>query len=148
MDLLLQSDWKGWADGTYLYNNIFYVEGRAQFSYGISRAADGAYTTAPGFGESQHNRFDSNVYFGNIVAASDPHALLADPKFVAPDLANFGRLSASGYHLLPGSPAEASGKFISQSGGRDYWGTAVPSCGKTDRGASQSQDCFGARSFH
>src|SRR2546430_7259893 len=36
-------------------NNIFYVAGTARFSYGVSRASDGAYLTAHGFGESKDN---------------------------------------------------------------------------------------------
>src|SRR5207247_9803096 len=43
VNLLLLSDWHGWSQDTHLYNNIFYVTGKGQFSYGISRAEDGAY---------------------------------------------------------------------------------------------------------
>jgi len=140
VDLLLHSDWHGWASETYLYNNIFYVQGTAQFSYGISRAPDGAYATAAGFGQSQDNVFDSNVYYGNLIAPADPHALTDDPQFVAPGTGGFGLLTLSGYHLKPGSPARGSGKFIEKNGGQDFWGNVVPSRGKTDRGASQSDD--------
>jgi hypothetical protein len=38
-------------------------------------------------------------------------------------------------------PARGTGKLIEGSGGRDFWGDAVPSCGKTDRGAAQSGHC-------
>lgn len=141
VDLLLHSDWHGWAKGTYLYNNIFYVEGMGQFSFAISRAPDGAYTTAPGFGQSRVNVFDSNLYYGNVAAASDPHALAMDPKFIAPGEGGLGRLTLAGYRLQPGSPARGSGKAIESSGGQDFWGMKVPSCGGTDRGASQAQDC-------
>ena len=55
VSLLLHSDWAGWADGTFLYNNIFFVDGQADFSYGASRADDGAYTTSPGLGKSVNN---------------------------------------------------------------------------------------------
>jgi hypothetical protein len=144
VDLLLYSDWNGWAEDTYLYNNIFFVQGSAQFSYGISRDEDGDYLTAPGLGKSKGNVFDSNVYHGNLAAPDDPHALRSDPKFVAAGTGILGRLTLAGYRLLPGSPARGSGKFIENSGGRDFWGEAVPSCGKTDRGASQSEHCSGA----
>jgi hypothetical protein len=141
VDLLLHWDWNGWANGTYLYNNIFYVLGSAQFSYGISRAGDGAYVTAPGFGQSKGNVFESNVYYGQVVAPDDPYALTADPKFIAPGTGGFGRATLAGYRLLPESPARRAGKFIEKTGGQDFWGSKVPSCGKTDRGASQSDHC-------
>jgi len=31
VDLLLFSDWHGWTEGTYVYNNIFYVVGAPSF---------------------------------------------------------------------------------------------------------------------
>jgi hypothetical protein len=141
VDLLLFADWNGWSDGTYFYNNIFYATSPAQFSHGVSRAPDGAYTTAPGFGSSENNVFDSNLYYGVKAPAGDAHALAADPKLVDPGRAGLGLLSLDGYHLQPASPAQASGKFIENNGGRDFWGESVPSCNKTDRGALQSDDC-------
>ena len=137
VDLLLYADWNGWANGTYLYNNIFYVQGSAQFSYGVSRADDGAYVTAPGFGQSKGNVFDSNVYYGNAIPPQDPHGLTSDPEFVAPGTGGLGRMTLEGYRLLPGSPARGTGRLIESSGGRDFWGNVVPGNGKTDRGASQ-----------
>ena len=142
VDLLLQSDWNGWAEGTRLYNNIFYSEGDAQFSYSVSRDADGAYTTKPGFGSSKDNVFDSNVYFGKMIPPNDAQALTADPKLVAPGTGNIGLLSLAGYALQRGSPALKNGKLIERNGGRDFWGRPAPNCGGVDRGAVQSQDCI------
>ena len=146
VNLLLYSDWKGWAEDTSVENNIFEVRGRAQFSYALSRAPDGAYTTSPGGGESRRNEFDSNVYFGGVAPISDDrHALAADPRLIAPgEIASgeaLGLLSLSGYRLRPDSPAIGTGQAIESSGGRDFWGDPVPSCGRTDRGASQTQGC-------
>jgi hypothetical protein len=146
VDLLLYSDWHGWSESSHFYNNIFYVAGTARFSYGISRALDGAYVTANGFGSSKDNLFDANVYYGVEAPGNNAHALSIDPKLVAPGQGGIGRLSLSGYRLQPMSPAKKSGKFIKKNGGRDFWGNAVPSCGGTARGASQLNDCNGARS--
>jgi hypothetical protein len=140
VDLLLQADWKGWADGTYLYNNIFYVDGSAQFSHGVSRNPDGAYVTAPGFGSSKNTVFDSNVYYGHLKPADDPHALTSDPLLVSPGVAGVGQQTVLGYRLRPNSPALNSGKAIAHSE-RDFLGTPVPSCGGGDRGAFQSDAC-------
>jgi hypothetical protein len=141
VDLLLFSDWHGWTEGTYLYNNIFYVAGTGRFSYGISRAPDGAYSTAPGFGTSKKNVFDANVYYGVKALADDPHALTADPRLIDPGQGGVGRHTLSGYRLQPKSLAKDSGKLIENNGGHDFWGNAVPSCNRTDRGASQSDEC-------
>jgi hypothetical protein len=141
VDLLLFSDWNGWTEGTALYNNIFYGAGTARFSYGLSRAADGAYTTAPGFGSSKENVFDANVYYGVKAPADDAHALTADPQFIDAGHGGIGRQTLSGYRLQPKSLAKGSGKLIENNGGHDFWGSAVPSCNKTDRGVSQSDEC-------
>jgi len=141
VDLLLFTDWNGWAKGTCLRNNIFYAQGDAQFSYGILRDADGAYVSALGLGQSKENVFESNVYYGHIVGPDDPHARTSDPRLVAPGTGGLGRSTLSGYHLLPDSTARGTGIAIENNGGRDFFGAAVPSCGKTDRGASQSDHC-------
>ena len=136
--LVLHSNWSGWADGTFFYNNIFYVDGAADFSYGVSRAKDGEYATVPGAGKSRNNVFDSNVYFGNVKPADDAHALTSDPMFADPGGAAVGRESAMAYRLRAGSPARDSGKVIPDNGGKDFFGTVVPACGGVDRGAVET----------
>jgi hypothetical protein len=143
LDMLLFADWNGWSEDTYFYNNIFYAAGPAQFSHGVLRASDGAYTTAPGLEPSKNNVFESNLYYGVNPMPGDANALIADPKLVDPTRGGVGRFSLSGYHLQPTSAARASGKFISNNGRRDFWGHDVPSCNKIDRGASQSDNCEG-----
>jgi len=144
VDLVLFSDWHGWTEGTYFYNNIFFVTGTAQFSYGISRAPDGAYSTAPGFGTSKENVFDANVYYGVKAPADDPHALTTDPQWIDRGQGGVGRQTLSGYRLQPKSLSKGSGKLIENNGGHDFWGNAVPSCNRTDRGAAQSDECSNA----
>jgi Right handed beta helix region len=146
VDLLLFSDWHGWSESSYFYNNIFFVAGTARFSNGISRASDGAYVSAHGFGASKDNLFDANVYYGVEVPSNDPHALTVDPKLMALGQGTIGIFSLTGYRLQPASASKKSGKFVEKSGGHDFWGNAVPSCGATDRGASQSDECTGPRS--
>ena len=141
VDLVLQTDWSGWAKRTSFFNNIFYVEGSAQFAHGTSRDPDGAYHTAPGFGESSENIFDSNVYFGHIAPLEDSHAQTSDPMLIAPGTGAAGRPSISGYHLKPISPSAKNAKQIENNGSRDFWGVQVPSCGGISRGASQLEAC-------
>jgi hypothetical protein len=144
VDLLLHSNWKGWATGTYLYNNIFYVEGVGKFSYALSRKNNGAHVTAPGFGKSKQNVFDSNVYYG-VPPANDPHGLTSDPRLAGPGTATNGTQTVAGYRLLSGSPAIGSGRVIADVGGRDFLGMRVPSCGGVDRGALENGNCPGTR---
>jgi hypothetical protein len=146
VDLLLFSDWNGWSESTRFYNNIFYSTGTARFSYAKSRASDGAYQTAGGFGMSKDNVFDSNVYYGVEAPANDLRALTVDPKLAAPGQGTMGMASLTGYGLQATSPAKKNGKLIEKNGGRDFWGSAVPSCGATDQGASQADECHNARS--
>jgi hypothetical protein len=143
VDLLLHSNWKGWASGTYLYNNIFYVEGAGQFSYARSRKSNGAHVTAPGLGKSEQNVFDSNVYYG-VPPADDPHGLTSDPRLAGPGTATNGRQTVAGYSLLSGSPAIDSGRVIQEDPGRDFLGAKVPSCGGVDRGALENENCPGS----
>ncbi|HEY1271563.1 MAG TPA: hypothetical protein VGF08_06240, partial [Terriglobales bacterium] len=142
VSLLLHSDWEGWASGTYLYNNIFYVEGEAEFASGASRDPDtGHHITAPGFGSSTGNVFDSNLYFGHLAAAPDAHGRTSDPLLAAPGSGGMGRETLSGYQLQSGSPAADSGKSIHTQGGNDFFGARVPACGGMDRGAAEQQTC-------
>lgn len=141
VSLLLQTDWSGWASETRFFNNIFYVEGRAQFAHGVSRDPEGAYRTAAGFGESSGNLFDSNVYFGHIAPLEDPHAQTSDPLLVAPAAGGVGLLSISGFRLQSNSPSARNAKPVESRGSRDFWGTPVPSCGGISRGASQLGRC-------
>jgi hypothetical protein len=136
VDMVLHSDWGGWASSTAFYNNIFYVEGTARFSYGVSRDPDGAYVTKTGMGQSTNNTFDSNVYYGHIEPFDDTNALTTDPQLLRP-----GTMAPSGYSLKKGSPAIDSGKTVGGNVSRDFPGTAVPLCKGIDRGAFEFAAC-------
>jgi len=139
VDLVLHTDWTGWATDTYFYNNIFYVEGTGRlFSYGISGNPDGSYVTARGPGKSSNTVFDYNVYYG-VEPLNDPHELHGNPVMLNAGHAAAGRHTVSGYSLQHGSPAIDSGKAIESNGGRDFLGTPVPQCNGVDRGALESR---------
>lgn len=140
VDVVLHTDWTGWASDTYFYNNIFYVEGKAQFGYGVTGNPDGSYTSAPGPGKSTNNVYDSNVYFG-LNPADDPHAITADPLLRDPGHAGVSRTGLAGYALRNNSPAMGSGKMIENNGGKDFFGAALGKCAALDRGAVQSSPC-------
>lgn len=143
VDLVLQSDWNGWSSDITFYNNIFYVAGVGQFSRAISHGEDGVYVTAPGMGDSRNIVFDYNVYFGKVTLPGDEHAITSDPLFVDPGHASSGEMTAYGYDLRAASPAAGTGRAISNSRGRDFFGTPIPSCDGVDRGAVQSRSKCG-----
>jgi hypothetical protein len=140
VDLVLHTDWTGWASDTYVFNNIFYVEGKGQFGYGVSANPDGSYASAPGPGKSTNNVYDYNVYYG-VKPADDPHAITADPLLLDPGHAGIGRSSLAGYALRSNSPAIGSGKKMEDNGGKDFFGTTLDRCPAVDRGAVQSARC-------
>ena len=137
VDLTVFSDWNGWATHTFLYNNIFYVDGASQFSYAVSRNLDGAYVTKPSTGQSASSIFESNVYFGNVAPPADSRALTTNPHFVNPGSGRIGRDTLAGYRLQAGSPAIGAAMSIANNGGRDFWGLPLPANRPLNRGASQ-----------
>jgi len=139
-DLVLHTDWTGWASDTYIYNNIFYVEGTGKFGYGVKGNEDGSYDSAPGPGKSLNNVYDSNVYYG-VQPPDDAHAITSDPLLENPGHAAHGIQTVAGYGLRPGSPAINSAKMIANPGAMDFAGTPVPQCGLPDRGAMESKIC-------
>ena len=142
VDLILHTDWTGWASDTYIYNNIFYVEGKAQFGYGVKGNEDGSYVSAPGPGKSTNTLYDYNVYYG-VKPEDDAHALTSDPLLENPGRAGTGLSSANVYALRGHSPAIDSAMKLPNNGDKDFSGTRVPQCGGLDRGAFESRECGG-----
>ena len=114
--------WQGWSNGNYFYNNIFYADGRANYT----------------FGSSANNVFSNNVWYGDHNSPPyDPNAITADPMLVAPNTGGEGMGTLDGYKLQAGSPCIDAGADISGSGGRDFWGSAVPYGSAYDIGAHE-----------
>ena len=147
VDVVLHTDWTGWASDTYLYNNIFYVEGTARFGYGVKGNEDGSYDSAPGPGKSTNNVYDYNVYYG-VKPEDDAHALTADPLLLNPGHATTGPSAVAADELKSHSPAIDSGKTIENDGSKDFRGVTVPQCNATDRGALESRECSPRQSVH
>jgi hypothetical protein len=111
LPLLLFTDWSGGnAEGTKFLNNIFFVDGRVRYEWGQSRS----------------NTFSHNVFFGNHrQIPPDPYAFTNRPPLLRPGGGENGMNSLSGYK--PGNPVGfPRGEFISNNGGRDFFGQQVP----------------------
>lgn len=136
VQLVLFSNWNGWAQSTAFLNNIFFAEGTARYGREIGRNADGTYSLGAGFAPAAGTTFDSNLFFGNHVdRPDDAAALTTDPLFTRPGGAERGWQSAGAYRLREGSPAIDSARVVEDSGGRDYRGTVVAQGRAPDRGA-------------
>jgi hypothetical protein len=136
--LFLYTDYRGWADGTYVANNVFYVAGKARYSYGTWKNWDGTYRDALGFGRSANNVFENNVYYGSHQnPPKDAKAITADPLLVNAGSGKVGFDSLEGYKLKDGSPCIGAGIPITDNGDRDFWGNKIPEGKNPDIGAQQ-----------
>lgn len=111
--LIQMDNWGGpWPEKTLFANNIFYIEGEADWDNG----------------KAIGTVFDHNLYFGDLSnLPEDGGAVLADPQFVDPPRnAPSGIENLEGYRLRPGSPAAGAGRIIAENGGRDFSGKPVP----------------------
>jgi hypothetical protein len=121
----------GWANNTTYSNNIIYNVGNGTYS----------------LGGSTNNVFNANLFYGNHPSSepSDPKKLTSNPLLQNPGSGGTAINTLDGYQLDSGSPAIASGVFINNNGGRDFFGTTLPS-GAPDRGAAQSNTTCSAPS--
>ncbi len=101
----------------HFYNNIVYnLSGSSSYSWGSGTGV-------------QTRTFSNNVFYGNHPNSepADPFKITADPKLVNPGSGIASILFLDGYKLQANSPAMAAGKIISNNGGFDFYGTALPS---------------------
>ena len=68
VQMVLFSDWSGWAKDTRFLRNRFYVEGTARYGHAISRNPDWTYVLADGWGPATGTVFEGNFFWGNHVA--------------------------------------------------------------------------------
>jgi hypothetical protein len=67
VQMVLMSDWSGWAKDTGFVRNRFYVEGVARYGHGIRKNADGSYELADGWGPATGTTFEGNLFYGKHV---------------------------------------------------------------------------------
>jgi Right handed beta helix region len=67
LQMLITTDWDGWANGATFRNNFFYVAGTARYGHQASRRNDGTYEIAPGWGPAKGILFEGNHYFGRNI---------------------------------------------------------------------------------
>ncbi len=98
VQMLLLTDWSGWADGAVFRGNTFFVEGTARYGYQVSRSNDGTYGIAAGWGPAKNIVFEGNRYIGRHVARPE------DPMAVVSETAAPPSFDWSGPSFDPASP--------------------------------------------
>lgn len=79
VQMLLVTDWTGWADGAIFRNNTFFVEGTARYGHQVGRSNDGTYEIAAGWGPARNIVFEENRYIGrHIDRPEDAKAIVKD----------------------------------------------------------------------
>ena len=86
VQMLLVSDWSGWADGAVFRSNAFYVEGKATYGHAASRSKDGTYGIAPGWGPARGILFEGNRYYGDHANRPEDSSAVAEQAINAPKL--------------------------------------------------------------
>jgi hypothetical protein len=79
VQVLLVSNWDGWANGAAFRANTFDVVGTGRYGHEVGRNPDGTYKIAPGWGPAANIQFEGNRYFGNNVDQPADAAAIADP---------------------------------------------------------------------
>jgi hypothetical protein len=107
--LLKFDDWsKGNAHHTSFFNNVFYVDGEATYSWG----------------KSVDDIFDHNAFAGNHVnPPKDGHAITARVPLLKPGGGGDGFESLSTYKWTKDAPL---GVLVPDNGGQDFFGHPVP----------------------
>jgi hypothetical protein len=84
VQMVLLTDWSGWARGAAFRNNSFFVDGTARYGHEVGRGKDGTYTIAPGWGPAADIAFENNRYYGRHI--DRPEAGAADDGAPRPKL--------------------------------------------------------------
>jgi hypothetical protein len=67
VQMLLLSDWSGWAKDLELRNNLFVSDGAARYGHQSARGGDGSFEIQSGWGPAQNVRFRDNRYLGRHI---------------------------------------------------------------------------------
>jgi hypothetical protein len=66
VQMVLVTDWEGWADDAVFRDNTFLVEGKARYGHQVSRDK-GDYEIGPGWGPAKGIVFEGNRYIGSHI---------------------------------------------------------------------------------
>ena len=98
VQMLVLSDWTGWADGAVFRNNTFHVQGVARYGHATARNEDGTYGIAPGWGPAKGIVFEGNRYRGRHIDRPE------DPQGEMEEASAATKLDWSGPQFDPAHP--------------------------------------------
>jgi hypothetical protein len=79
VQMLVLTNWSGWARNAIFRNNSFFVDGIARYGHETARGKDGTYTIAPGWGPAEGIVFENNRYSGRHIGRPEEDAAAAAP---------------------------------------------------------------------
>ena len=86
VQMLIVTDWQGWADGALFRNNLFYVQGAARYGHDVGRDQTGVYQMAPGWGPAKGIVFEGNRYVGRQIDRPEDRKAVVENAGAAPKL--------------------------------------------------------------
>jgi Right handed beta helix region len=79
VQMLIVTNWEGWADGALFRHNIFYVQGTVRYGHDVGRTEAGVYQIAAGWGPAKGIVFEGNRYVGRqINRPEDAEGVIAE----------------------------------------------------------------------
>lgn len=100
VQMMITTDWDGWADDAVVKNNQFLVEGTARYGQQVKGNPDGTYAMEAGWGPAQGIAFEGNRYAGHQVDRPP------DPSGVDEDLENAPKFDWNAPEFDPSRPDE------------------------------------------
>jgi len=86
VQMLIVTDWEGWADGALFRNNLFNVQGVARYGHDVGRDKAGLYQIAAGWGPAKGIVFEGNRYIGRQIDRPEDAKAVVEEKATAPEL--------------------------------------------------------------
>jgi acetyltransferase-like isoleucine patch superfamily enzyme len=116
ISLIQMDNWGGpWPVDSRFANNIFYIEKKADFSWG----------------SAVNTRFDNNLFKGQFdnLPVINNGPIFSDPMILNPDARGIGLYMLINFKLKSGSPCIGTGIRIDNNGGYDLFGNSLGSSG-------------------
>jgi hypothetical protein len=116
ISLIQMDNWGGpWPVDSRFSNNIFYIEKKADFSWG----------------SAVNTRFDNNLFKGEFInlPVINNGPLFSDPMIVNPGARGIGLYMLVNFKLKSGSPCIGAGIRVDNNGGYDLFGNSLANSG-------------------
>lgn len=86
IQMLIVTNWDGWADGALFRHNTFYVQGTVRYGHDVGHTEAGTYQIAPGWGPARGIVFEGNRYIGRHIDRPEDAAGVTEVSSAAPQL--------------------------------------------------------------